>query len=215
MSARRDPYLAELEAHAAETLALFSNGGRHERERKVVRAFLRSVGIKFTEDEIRTGADEPVDIAFRDARFQIMDIVGGRRRGRQWKDRQRRYAEAKGIAGVMEPWTNSEPMSLREAARMIADSLAKKAARYGARTCSQIDALVYVDLGGHHLWPLHPPMEAAVAEDLRRQSWRSVSMLFVPYGAVLAVRPEHPEFLRDKAGLVLREWPGPGGWFDL
>jgi hypothetical protein len=214
MSPRRDPYLDQLERHAAETRTLFSNAGRHERERKVVRAYLRTSGIAFTEKEIQPGSDEPVDIAFRTARFQIMDIVGDRQRGRTWKERHQRYSEAKSITDVMEPWTSSEAMPFSEAARMIAGSLNRKARHYGRDNSSALDGLVYVDLGGRHLWPLDAPLDDQGAAMLREQGWRSVSMLFLPYAAVLSVRADAPEFLKERAGFILREWPGPGGWFD-
>ena len=214
MSARRDPYLDQLERHAAETRNLFSNAGRQERERKVVRAFLRSAGVAFTEQEIQPGTGEPVDIAFRTARFQIMDIVGDRQRGRAWKERQQRYAEAKSITDVMEPWTSSEPIPFPEATHMIAGSLDRKARRYGPDNCSALDVLVYVDLRGRHLWPVDAPLDDQAAAMLHEQGWRSVSMLFLPYAAVLAARPEAPEFLKESARLILREWPGPDGWFD-
>jgi hypothetical protein len=45
-------------------------------------------------------------------------------------------------------------------------------------------------------------------------SWRSVSMLFVPFGSVLVARLNAPNFLQEKAGLVLNEWPHSEGWFD-
>ena len=207
-------YIAALQEHAADTRTLFSNAQKAERERMVVRAFLRCTGIEFTEDEIRVGAEEPVDVTFRSARFQIMDIVGERKRGLVWKERQQLYGAAEGIADVMEPWTDSEPLSLDEVSRIIAEGLTKKAMHYGAQNCSTVDALVYIDLGGRHLWPLQPPMDATVAGELRRQSWRSVSMLFVPYGVVLATTPDAPDLLKAAEGLVQNKWSAPYGFFD-
>lgn len=181
----------------------------------VVRAFLRCTGIEFTDDEISAVSDEPVDVAFRSARFQIMDIVGEHKRGLVWKERQQLlYEAAEGIADVMEPWTDSEPLSLEEVSRLIAEGLTKKAKHYGARNCAKVDALVYINLGGRHLWPLQPPMDASVSAELRRQAWRSVSMLFVPYGVVLATTPDAPDLLKAAEGLVQNKWSGPDGFFE-
>ena len=61
-SSNDDTYLASLRTHAVETRILLSNPMKPERERMVVRAFLRCLGISFTEDEIVSGNDEPVDV---------------------------------------------------------------------------------------------------------------------------------------------------------
>jgi hypothetical protein len=67
MSSNDDTYLASLRTHAAETRTLFSNPMKPERERMVVRAYLRCLGIPFTEDEIASSNDEPVDVLFGEA----------------------------------------------------------------------------------------------------------------------------------------------------
>ena len=96
----------------------------------------------------------------------------------------------------------------------IAQSLAEKASHYGVKNCSTLDALVYVDLSGRHLWPLEAALEPKTADELTRQGWRSVSMVFLPYGAVLAAKPDAPPWLKDKVKRILHEWPHPDGWFD-
>jgi hypothetical protein len=65
MSSNDDTYLTSLRTHAAETGTLFSNPMKPERERTVVRAYLRCLGIPFTEDEIASSNDEPVLLAGR------------------------------------------------------------------------------------------------------------------------------------------------------
>lgn len=77
-----------------------------------------------------------------------------------------------------------------------------------------LDALIYVDLENRHLGPLEPGLDPEAADILRRQGWRSVSMLFLPYAAVLSVTPVAPGILKDKFGLVVNQWPNPEGWFD-
>lgn len=209
-----EEYLAELRRHAAETRTLLSNAQKPERERMVVRAFLRCVGEPFTDGEILADQPEPVDIAFRAARFQVMDIVGDWKRGGDWRERERRYENAKSVSDVTEPWTDSNPMSFDDVSRAIAEGLTEKASHYGIKNCSGLDVLVYVDLKGRHLWPLEPALSAEVARILEKQGWRSASMLFVPYGAVLLAQADAPSFLQDKAGLILNEWPHCDGWFD-
>jgi hypothetical protein len=69
MSSNGDTYLASLRTHAAETRALLSNPMKPERERMVMRAHPRCLGIPFTEEEIASSNDEPMDVLFGDARF--------------------------------------------------------------------------------------------------------------------------------------------------
>ena len=71
-----------------------------------------------------------------------------------------------------------------------------------------------MDLRDRHLFPPDPILDPEVATELNRQGWRSVSMLSVPYAAVLYAASGAPGFLRDKVGLVANEWPEPDGWFD-
>jgi Putative endonuclease, protein of unknown function (DUF1780) len=207
-------FLAKLLDHATQARRLFSNPQKPERERMVVRAFLRSIGEAFDDSEITPSREEPVDTRFRTAEFQIMEIVGTRRRGLDWRRREDKYRNAQGIADVIEPYTPSQPLSLDDTGRLLADRLARKAARYGAETCSALDALVYVDLHGRHLWPLTWSHDVEAIGILQAQAWRSVSMLFAPYGAVLLAAPRAPDFLRARAGQVLNAWSQPDGLFE-
>jgi hypothetical protein len=207
-------FLAKLREHADRARRLFSNPQKPERERMVVRAFLRCVGETFEDGEIIASSEEPIDVRFRNADFQIMEIVGDNKRGLAWRRRQNRYRDAQRVADLLDPYTPSEPMSFDDAAQLVADRLSTKAARYGAATCENLDALVYVDLHNRHLWPLEPAGHGWAAAVLQTQGWRSVSMLFVPYGVVLLAAPTASAVIRARAGRVLNKWPGLDGLFD-
>ncbi|WP_119271587.1 DUF1780 domain-containing protein [Taklimakanibacter deserti] len=214
MSSNDEAYLASLRTHAAETRTLFSNPMKPKRERMVVRAYLRCLGIPFTEDEIASSNDEPVDVLFGDARFQIRDIVGDRLRAKEWVERELRYQAARTVSDVKDPYIPSAAISLDQVTKMVANALAGKARHYAPASITTLDALVYLDLANSHLWPLEPTPAAAVIDELTRQCWRSVSLLAVPYGVVLMASTNAPEFLKTKAGLILNAWPGPDGWFE-
>lgn len=214
MAVSDNAFLAKLREHADRARRLFSNPQKPQRERMVVRAFLRSIGEAFDDAEIVASGDEPIDVRFRAANFQIMDIVGDRKRGFDWRRRQDRYRDAQRISDVLEPYAPSQPMALDDAAELVADRLSAKAVRYGAATCASLDALVYIDLHHRHLWPLAPAGHGRAAAVLQTQGWRSVSMLFVPYGVVLLAAPTAPAVIRTRAGRVLNEWREPDGLFD-
>jgi Putative endonuclease, protein of unknown function (DUF1780) len=214
MTESDDRYLEELRADAADSRSLMSNPRKSERERMVVRALLRCLGVPFEDREIVAGEEEPIDVAFRAARFQIRDIVGDRKRNKEVAEREQLYRDAKNIADVMTPFTQSRAVPFDRAAEMVADALTEKSRRYGARVCSALDAVAYLDLGNSHLHPSEPKGAPDALAELRRQGWRSVSMLALPYGVVLAADAEAPDFLRARLGLALKEWPGPDGWFE-
>lgn len=207
-------YIEKLQTNAAETRTLLSNKQKPERERMVVRAFLRCIGEPFSGEEIQAGTDEPIDVVFRLARFQVREELGGRKPDEEWRRREQTYKTAKCLSDLIQPYTPSMPISLQKATQIIANSFSEKARYYGPVGCSKLDALVYIDLRDRHLWPLEPAPDAEVTDDLNRQSWRSVSMLFVPYGAILIAHPNAPDFLRKRAGHVLNQWPHCDGWFD-
>jgi hypothetical protein len=118
-----DAFLAKLREHADRARHLFSNPRKPERERMVVRAFLRCVGETFEDSEIIASREEPIDVRFRTADFQIMEIVGDRKRGLDWRRRQDRYRDAQHVADVMEPYTPSQPMSFDDVAQLVANGV--------------------------------------------------------------------------------------------
>lgn len=214
MIRKDDRYLEALREDAADARSLMSNPRKSERERMVVRAFLRCLGVAFEDAEIVTGTEEPVDVAFRAARFQIRDLVGDRKRGKEWAERERRYREAKNISDVMTPFTASTAIPFDRATKMVAEALTEKSRRYGPRVCGTLDAVAYIDLGGSNLYPAKPGATSDALAELCRQGWRSVSMLSLPYGVVLIADAGAPDFLSDRLGSACSEWPGPDGWFE-
>jgi hypothetical protein len=202
-----------LRIHEAETRKLLSNAQKAERERMVVRAFLRYVGEPFQDAEIQASTEEPVDTFFRNARFQVRDVVGDRKRGKESAERAERYNKANELSDLLRSWEGSQAMSFSNIAAEVATALTDKALRYGPKGCAALDALVYVDLHGRHLYPPVFQVDAQVRDELARQGWRSVSAVFVPYGFVLAASSDAPEFLTRRVGRVLNKWPHPDGWF--
>ncbi|MBA9036768.1 DUF1780 domain-containing protein [Rhizobium leguminosarum] len=207
-------YRGSLVAATKATLDLFSNRNKTVRETMVARAFLRCLGVEFSEDELVVGPEEPVDISFREARFQIREMLGERKRHLDLRKQLKRFQEAQSIDDLADPWLDSVPLSLSDVSRDIAKSLSTKASKYGVQACAKLDALVYVNFPGRHLYPLTPKLDPIAAEELHRQGWRSVSMVFIPYSCVLVAYEDCPEFLRNKTGRVRMKWQHPVGWFD-
>ena len=185
-------YLEKLRNHASDTREFLGNKMKPERERSVCRAFLRTVGIPFKDDELVAPTDEPADVSFRTARFQIREILEpDRKRGDDWKRREKKYSEANSFDDVMESYKPPTSVVLAELVPKIVDALSEKAQKYGTG-CNDIDALVYVNLRDHFL---AADSDVPHLDKLKLQGWRSVSFLFPPYGIILFTGSEAPDFL--------------------
>lgn len=103
MASYDDALLAKLGEYADRARRLFSNQQKPERERIIVRAFLRCIGEAFEDGKIIASSEEPIDARSRSVGFQIMEIVGNKRCGLAWRQRQDRYRDARRVADVLEP----------------------------------------------------------------------------------------------------------------
>lgn len=88
-----------------ESLAFFSNAEKPNREKWVVRRLLQALHVNFKEEEM-TGAQEPVDVAFRDAGFQVKELLDeGRGRTDEFKNKLEAAKSAKDYSELLEHYT--------------------------------------------------------------------------------------------------------------
>jgi Putative endonuclease, protein of unknown function (DUF1780) len=211
MSSTDRTYLENLRAHAADTRTFLSNKLKPERERSVCRAFLRAIGVSLMDGELIAPTVEPADVAFRDARFQVRDLLRERKRGEAWKNNEKRYAEAQSLDDLLEPYSPPTRISLKDLVPEVATALAEKATKYGAG-CKDLDALMYVDLPDCLLEDNSPIADTA---QLQQQGWRSVSLLFVPYGIVLFANDHAQTFLRSAEKKAQMQWANIDTLFEV
>lgn len=206
MSTTDKKYLEKFRNYVTEARTFLTNNKmKPERERSVCRAFLRTLGIPFKDTEIIASTNEPVDVIFRKARFQVTDILEpDQRRGDIWKEIQHKCETANSIYEAIEinPLPNTAPVYLNTLIPEITMALSKKAKKYGV-ACQDLDMLIYLDLRKRFL-----AEEAAVPNvaSLKAQGWRSVSLLFPPYGVVLFVKLEAPDFLKAAEAKLHAKW---------
>jgi hypothetical protein len=140
LSSGNDEYLNKMRAHIAETRSFFTSKMKPERERAVCRAFLRCLGIEFTEAEIIASKTEPIDVEFRTAKFQVRELLGpGRKRGDELKQTQRKYEDAISIEDLATPYEPSRPWSLEHSVVEVTKALQEKCEKYG-KDCQDLDA---------------------------------------------------------------------------
>lgn len=211
--------IKKLYEHAVETRKFLSNPSRVERERAVVRAFLRTQGISFDDKELNGVCDEPVDVEFRTARFQNRELLE-HQWGSEWKKKEFEYSSIDNISDntvkqLLTPYSSPTQISLAQLVPKVSDALSKKAAEYPAKYppngCRDIDALVYVNLKDKYLTI---DFQSVDVQALKAQGWRSVSILFPPYGLVLISETEAPDFLKPIVGQPQKAWVNPATLFE-
>lgn len=207
-------YLRQLAVEAYDTVNMLSSPRKSERERRTVAAFLRCLGVDFSSEDLKTPKSDPPDVDFRTAHFEVMiKLDEGRKLHSDWKNKANQLDSTQCIEKLVEPYHPSTPVPFQDIVKLVIEELDRKASRYGQNTCSQLDALLYINLLGKHLYP--PLSNAHVPEKLHTQGWRSVCFLFVPYGHVLAVTPEAPKFLRQYEGRTRQKCQNLDVLFDL
>lgn len=204
-------YLEQLRQHVQDTRSFFSNKAKAERERAVCRAFLRTIGTRFDNSEVKSPTSDPPDVVFRTARFEVREMFDpGRKRGDEWKAKETKYQSAKSVEELLEPASWPTPIELSELVPDVVAALTEKAKNYGA-DCRNLDALVYVNLQEKYLMPQSP---IPSLDQLKAQGWRSVVLLFPPYGVVLFANEGAPEILVEKTPGQFTEWHELGSLFD-
>ena len=202
-------YLKKLDAQASVTRELLSNKNKQDRERRICKAFLRCLDVEFRDQDMMSGPYEPIDIQFKSARFQIMEIMDeGRRRGDEYKELERKYSEAESLEDVETPYEPTFSISIGEIIDLLRDRLIKKEDKYGG---DDLDILTYVNISGRHL---NPNSEWPPTKDLIKFVWRSVSFLFPPYAIVIYATDQAPTFLRDACTRDFYQCEDVDGLFD-
>jgi len=179
-----------------EAVSFFSNAKKLERECWVVAHFLKRLGITFNESEI-VGADEPADVAFRTAQFQVKELVPtGRRRQNEYREKLKKATLAENYSDLTEQYTPGE-ISFSEIVESCNNYTTELIARnkYGIREISSIDILLYFNNPG--IFEV-PPESISFDES----QFRSVSMISNRYASVLYASVEAPEHLIANKGVV-------------
>ena len=181
---------------------LFSNPNKPEREKMTCRGFLHCMNIKHNDAELVVADNASFDVTFRQAKFEITEIVGGRKRDLELKKLETKYKNGSTSGDLLVPMENPEPMLFSEMVQVVRDRLAEKFCRRKRQGCENIDALVHVGMINRYLYPVEFSTEAVCA--IEAQGWRSASVLIVPYATVLFASDAAPAFLRESVGQVRR-----------
>ena len=179
-----------------EARSFFSNDGKLDREIWVTVHFLRRTNIDFDESEI-VAAEEPADTAFRNARFQIKELVPpGRHRQAEYEEKLDKATTAQDYSDLTEEYTPGEITfpGIVESCKAYETGLVE-CNKYGVREISTTDLLFYFN----HPGVFEVPPESFVFND---SLFRSVSVLSNRYASVLCASADASDFLIANFGLV-------------
>ena len=189
-----EDYLASVRKAREESVKFFGAANKPERERWVANEFLGNLGVEFAESEIQCVADEPPDIRFRSASFEIKEIIDkGRRRHADCKTALEKANSASSPQDLLEPVTPRD-ITYTEVCDLVEAEVVRFAEKYAPATRSNLDLLFYVnleDVFGYVATPL-PPLSKWGA-----YGFRSVSIVMGRLAGVLMAAQTAPDFLKE------------------
>jgi hypothetical protein len=198
-------YLAAVRAAREESVRFFSPENRAERELWVAKEFLTNLGVDYLDTELVHVTDDPPDVRFRGAAFEVKEILDpGRRRHAEYKEALEKAKAARKPRDLLEP-VRPRDITYAQVCTQIEARLADLEVKYSTGARAQLDLLFYVNLEnafGYVPTPLPPPAR------WERFGYRSLCILMGRLSGVLIASENAPEFLKNGgARIVLRPRP--------
>jgi hypothetical protein len=192
-----EEFLEALRRGLHESVAFWSPEKKLERETYTVRTLLRHLGVQYAEAEITPEPSEPPDMKFRDARFEIKEILDhDRRRHDEYRKKLAKALTAKSPRELMEQYTPQD-LTFQKIGDRVVQILRDAATHYAPKVIEQLDLLVYVNLL-KRIVVLDSQVPAS--SHFSQFGWRSISVVRSSVACVLYARADAPDFLRSHLG---------------
>jgi hypothetical protein len=194
--------------HLRESIRLFSNKGKKERERWIAKKFLNVLGVSYTAGELRQPREEPPDVIFRAAHFEITELYDeDRKRHDEYRNKLKKIEAARNYSEIGEvvSW-DLEPKSLSELLVLAEERLEMKKGHYSPYTKAHLDVLIYVNLEKISIDDEDYVFTDPIPERSSLRNWRSASLVFnrdIVCGVQALISA--PAFIRAIAGKVTRK----------
>lgn len=208
-----EEYLETQRRWRAESVELFRAENKPKRERWVVREFLTNLGVRFTDDELVAVAQEPPDIQFCDAKFEIKEILDeGRRRHQEYKEGLEKALRATSPGDLVEMFTPEDVTVGEVFALILREATALAAEKYPPLVRKTLDLLFYVNLQDVFGLVETPFPDSTAMSSL---GWRSVSFLMGYRGSALVAANDAPDFIKAAVGRIVHRQVGHEAASDL
>ena len=197
-----DEFLEDRRRALKESIEYFSGKNKPERERWVCAEFLGNLGIEFDDGDVLSSVDQPPDVLFRDARFEIKEVLDpGRRRHEEYKAAHEKALEATDPQDLLEPLFEPKDITPLQLAARIRGELDNLARQYAPAVRATLDLLFYVNLQDHSLKSGPMPEVASFSAS----GWRSISGMKDGGALVFFADTQAPAFLPPAGTLIQRK----------
>ena len=193
-------YIASVIKARQESVEFFSGSHRQERERWVVEEFLGNLGLDFDPAEVVSAPDDPPDVLFRQAKFEVKEILDtGRKRHAEYKQALKQAMTASTAAELLEDATPKD-ITYTAVCDLVRTEVARFSAKYAPSTKAALDLVFYVnleDVWGYIDAPL-PPIDSWTP-----YGFRSISVVMGRFGGVLFAANGTADFLVARLGTLI------------
>ena len=178
-----------------ESIEFFHNANKLEREKWVVARLLENFIPEFSEDSLHE-AEEPADVQFEDASFQVKEVLEhDRRRGDEYKKTLEKAETAEEYGDLLEGYTPYK-VSFEEIVNQCYGYSRKLTKKYGPKERKDLDFVCYFNyLDSNEV----PPVEVSFIE----KHYRSFSVISNRYRSVIYTTDDAPEYLKQQVGIVI------------
>lgn len=196
----KDALNAQIEALRA-SVKFFSPEMKQERELWVAREFLEYIGISFAPSNLGPSEDEPPDVLYFGARFEIKEILDPkRRRGADYKAALKKAEAAKHPKEMLELYS-PRSVTVDEVVAMVVEASSRWKAKYAPAVIRQLDLLFYFNLQETGVFGNQAPRVGVGA----CSEWRSISVLGNDCAFVVCANEDAPKFIKSAYGTVFRK----------
>jgi hypothetical protein len=192
-------FLAQRIKDLEASVAYFAPGNKQESERWITDSFVENLRIPYSQSEIISPDDDPPDVEFRDARFEIKEILDpGRRRHDEYKQELERARSLTNPKELLKMFTPKDS-SLEEIYRLCEQVALSLDNKYPKAVRSKLDLLLYVNLTDVMYVTEQPyPDTSALASS----GWRSVSFVMGQRSCCFYASNDAPSFIQQAVGHV-------------
>jgi hypothetical protein len=197
-------FLAQRIKDLEASVAYFAPGNKKESERWVANTFVENLSIPYSQNEIVSPDDDPPDIEFRDARFEIKEILDpDRRRHDEYKQELKRVRSLTDPKELLTSFTPKD-RSVEEIYRLCEEVAFSFEKKYPEAVRSALDLLLYVNLSDV-MYVTEQPYPDTTA--LASSGWRSVSFVMGHRSCCFYARKDAPSFIQQALGHVSHRHP--------
>jgi hypothetical protein len=182
-----------------ESVRSFSSDRKQEGERWVANAFIENLRIYFKPEEVLSPENDPPDVVFRDACFEVKEIMDeGRERHKEYKEELKRVktiTDSKDLLKLFRPKT----ITIQEVYERCLGRVQLLERKYDPKTKANLDLLLYVNLVGVTGLTENPFPDV---EELSTSGWRSISFVKGQRSCCFYANTSAPQFIKDAVGHI-------------